>query len=151
MNGICVSGRRKLLALLVMAALTTFGCAGTAPPRASESDLIAAGFKVVTATTAQQQEHLRSLPPGTITAWQRNGVEYYVYPDAGSNRLYIGTPKEYAAYRRLRPGDYATQAQQQASEIASYNKQDATMQKHTDRDLADPYFFWPSFGGLGWQ
>jgi hypothetical protein len=145
--------RRHALATLAALALpwTLFGCAGTAPPSPSESDLVAAGFKVLTAKTAQQQEHLRSLPPGTITAWQRNGVEYYVYPDAGNDRLYVGTPKEYAAYRRLRPGDYPSSGQQQVSDVGSYNKQDAAMQKYTNRDLADPYYFWPTFGDLGWQ
>jgi len=25
------------------------------------------------------------------------------------------------------------------------------MQKNTNRDLSDPYFFWPTFDDLGWQ
>jgi len=33
--------------------------------------------------------------------------------------------------------------------MASYEKQDAAMQNNTQRDLADPYYFWGSFDGLG--
>jgi hypothetical protein len=136
----------------VLAAAAIFqGCASTAPPPPDESQLLAAGFKVVVAKTAQQQEHLQSLPPAKITEWQRNGAHYFVYPDAAKNRLFVGTPKEYVAYRRAQPNGGPTLAQQQAADLASYNKQDAAMQMYTARDLADPYYFWDSFDGLGWQ
>jgi hypothetical protein len=128
------------------------GCAGTPqPPPVDPTQLSAAGFKIVVAKTVAQQEHVKTLPPGTITEWQRTGVQYFVYPDAANNRIYVGTPKEYAAYRRLRPGNYPSPNAQQAADMASYEKQDAAMQNYTQRDLADPYYFWDSFGGLGWQ
>jgi hypothetical protein len=129
------------------------GCASTAPtpPPLDESQLLAAGFKVVVAKTAQQQEHLQSLAPGTITQWQRTGVTFFVYPDAAKNEIFVGTQKEYATYRRLHPNGGPTLAQQQAADLASYNKQDAAMQMYTTRDLADPYYFWDSFDGLGWR
>jgi hypothetical protein len=83
--------------------------------------------------------------------WQRTGVHFYVYPDATKNQIFVGTEKEYAAYRRLYPNGGPTLAQQRATDMASYNKQDAAMQMYTARDLADPYYFWDSFDGLGWR
>ena len=146
-------GRRWVLALVSMFATFAIltGCASPPPPPPDESQLLAAGFKVLVAKNVQQQEHLRTLAPGRITEWQRNGSHFFVYPDVAKNQLYVGTPKEYAAYRRVRPDDGATLSQQQAAEMASYQKQDAAMQMYTNRDLADPYYFWDSFDGLGWR
>lgn len=135
-------------AVLVLAA----GCASTPPPPSvDETQLVAAGFKIVAAKTVQQQEHVKALPSGQITGWQRTGVHYFVYPDAAHDRIYVGTPKEYAAYQRLRPGNYPSLAAKDAADLASYEKQDAAMQNYTQRDLADPYYFWDSFDGLGWR
>ena len=140
---------RELGVILAVAlALLAQGCAtpSASPPRPDESALVAAGFKVMAATTAQQKEHLQRLPADRLTELQRTGAHYFVYADSAKNQLYVGTPKEYAAYQRLRPGEYSTPAE--AADMASCLKQDAAMQKETARDLADPYFFWPSFGLL---
>lgn len=138
------------LGVLAVAAIFQ-GCASTALQPPDESQLLAAGFKVVVAKTARQQEHLQSLPPGTITEWQRNGAHFFVYPEAAKNRIFVGTQKEYMAYRRVQPNGGPTLAQQQSADAASYSKQDAAMQMYTARDLADPYYFWDSFDGLGWR
>ncbi len=145
--------RRRLFVKLGAVAVTAIfsGCASTTPPPPDESQLLAAGFKVVVAKTVQQKEHLQTLPPGQITEWQRTGVHFFVYPDAAKSHILVGTEKEYAAYRRLQPNGGPTLAQQQAADMASYNKQDAAMQMYTARDLADPYYFWDSFDGLGWR
>ena len=136
----------------IAALVLVVGCATTPqPPPVDEAQLTAAGFKIVVAKTTPQQEHLRTLPPGVITQWQRTGMRYFVYPDAAHNRIYVGTPKEYAAYQRLRPGDYPSLAAQESSNMASYEKQDAGMQNLTNRDLNDPYYFWDAFDGLGWR
>lgn len=142
-----------LLAVIGAFAVTAlcFGCAATAPPPPDESQLMAAGFKVVVAKTALQREHLQSLPPGKVTELQRTGTHYFVYPDAARNQIYVGTPKEYQAYLRLRPAGANALATQQPADMASYIRQDDAMQKNTNRDLADPYYFWDSFDGLGWR
>lgn len=139
--------------LLWLVAATTIlnGCASAPPPPPDESQLVAAGFKVIVAKTVEQREHLGTLASGQITEWQRNGAHFFVYPDVAKNQLYVGTQKEYLAYRRVHPDVGPTLNQQQAAEMASYNKQDAAMQMYTTRDLADPYYFWDSFEGLGWQ
>jgi hypothetical protein len=135
---------------LAVAALA-WGCATTSPALPDESQLSAAGFKVVPATTKEQQEHLKALTPGKISELQRTGTHFFVYPDAAKNQIYVGTPKEYAAYQRLRPADNTPAlGAQQSADLASYNKQDAAMQKANNRDLADPYYFWPSWIELGW-
>ena len=148
--------RARVLGLLSALTLTlVLGCASApqSPPPPDEAALTAAGFKVVVAKTPMQQEHLRLLSPGKLTELQRNGTHYFVYPDAAKQQIYVGTPKEYEAYLRLRPGESvsAALAKQQVADLASYNKQDAAMQMYTTRDLADPYYFWDSFDGLGWR
>jgi len=148
----------NLIALWIALTLSALvlGCATTPPPPAppDETVLSAAGFKIVAAKTAQQQAHLRSLTPGQLTAMERNGTPFFVYPDAVKNKLYVGTEKEYQAYRRLQPDGVPTPQDklnaQHAADMASYLKQDAAMQKETARDLADPYYFWPSFFELSW-
>ena len=146
------------LAALMACALAalTFGCATAPPPvpAPDESALAAAGFKVVVAKTSQQQEHLRDMPTGQITAMQRNGAHFFVYPDVAKNQIYVGTQKEYEAYRRLRPDSGPTPQDrlnaQRATDMTSYLKQDTAMQKENARDLADPYYFWPTFFDLNW-
>jgi hypothetical protein len=138
--------------LAASATVLTAGCATTSPPLPDESQLLAAGFKVMVARTPEQQQHLQSLPAGKVTEWQRTGKHFFIYADAAKNRIYVGTPKEYEAYLRLVPGAASPSlAQQQAADIASYNRQDAAMQMYTTRDLADPYYFWDSFDGLGFR
>ena len=152
------SRRAYLLGLssaLAVAAIAA-GCANTppSPSPADENLLSAAGFKVIVATTVQQQEHLQTLSPGKFRAMERNGTPYYVYPDAAKNRIYVGTQKEYQAYLRLHPENNENLQNepkaQQAADRASYAKQDKGMQNATQRDLSDPYFFWPSFAELVW-
>ena len=143
----------SLVALMASMLTLCLSCASTAPLAPNDSQLTAAGFKVVAAKTTQQQEHVQSLAPGTISELQRNGVHFFVYPDAGNNRIYVGTAKEYATYQRLNPSAGSISgslAQQKAADMASYDKQDQTMRANTNRDLSDPYFFWPSFEQLGW-
>src|SRR3954452_23178986 len=76
------------------------GCASGGPPPPDEALLSKAGFKVLAARTTEQQQHLRSLTPGKISAMERNGTPYYVYPDAAKNEIYVGTPREFQAYQR---------------------------------------------------
>src|SRR5262245_40946216 len=122
----------RAFAILLLVA----GCASAPqpPPPVDEAQLTAAGFKVVVAKTPQQLEHVKALPQGQITGWQRTGVHYFIYPDAAHDRIYVGTPKEYAAYQRLRPGNYPSLAAQDAANMASYEKQDKAMQNYTQRD-----------------
>src|SRR5215470_11376611 len=143
--------RGRILGVAIAVTMLAMSRAEAAQPLPDESQLVAAGFKVVAATTKEQQEHLQTLPPGKLTAWQRNGKHFWIYPDVARKQLYVGTQKEYEAYRQLVPGGGPTLSQQQAADLASYNRQDAAMKMYNNRDLADPYYFWDNFDGLGWR
>jgi hypothetical protein len=88
----------RMLSAIALLALTV-GCAST---QSTENMLVAAGFKVITPKTAAQQQRLKALPPDKVTAVQRSGKTYYVFPDAANNQAYVGGPKQYQAYRQLR-------------------------------------------------
>jgi len=136
----------------VLFAAFCFGCASTppAPPPPDKQKLAAAGFKVVDAKTQLQQERIQALPQGRVTWFQVTGQTYYVYPDPAKKQLYIGTQKEYDTYRLLYPNAGADSlAQQNAANMADYNKQDARMRINTNNDLTDPWSLWDHVEGLG--
>jgi hypothetical protein len=88
-------------ALLTIGLLTAvaIGCSTT---KSRENMLSAAGFKAMPADTTERQQHLTSLPADKITTVQRNGSQYYVFPDPKQNVLYVGQEQQYQQYRKLR-------------------------------------------------
>jgi len=95
-NGFNLIGAIALLALAL-------GCANTQQTtQQTENLLSAAGFRTIIATTAKQQQHLKTLPPDKVTVAQRNGKIYYVYADPAHNQIYVGTPFQYQSYQQLR-------------------------------------------------
>ena len=88
----------KLLSALAVLTIVT-SCATT---QQTENLLSAAGFKTVIASTAKQQNHLATLAPGKITAVQKKGTTYFVFPDARHNQMFVGTQAQYTAYQNLR-------------------------------------------------
>jgi hypothetical protein len=143
--------RASLLNALRALAVSVFvaGAAAAATPPVDESQLLALGFKVLVATTTVQQEWVQTLPPGQMRPMQRNGKHFFIYPDAPRNRIYVGGPKEYAAYRELHPESQAGM-QEAADKARAYRlKQDDAMRKATARDLSDP-FLGASWADLGW-
>ena len=75
------------------------GCAHTGQ---TENLLSSAGFTAISATTPQQQQHLKTLPPDRVTKTRRDGKIYYVYADPAHNQIYVGTQFQYYKYRDLR-------------------------------------------------
>ena len=63
--------------------------------------LLAAGFKVIPATTPDQQQQLKTLPAGKVSAVRRKGQNYFVYPVHARNILYVGKNTQYLAYQQL--------------------------------------------------
>src|SRR5438552_15775578 len=106
------------VALLILAA----GCAST-ETQSKENLLIAAGFKVITPSTAAQQQKLQALPPDHVTLVQKDGKTYYVFPDAANNQAYVGGPTQYQAYRQLRLANKLSNENLEAAEM----NQDASM------------------------
>ncbi|MEJ0089349.1 MAG: hypothetical protein WDM80_06335 [Limisphaerales bacterium] len=118
-----------ILGLLILAA----GCTTT---KHTENFLTAAGFKLVAATTPQQEQRLKTLPPGKITTVQRNGKTYYVFPDVAHNRIYLGTPNEYQNYRQIVAD----------SKIAAQDRMSAEMEADGAYDWND----WDSWEVITW-
>ncbi len=146
------SRRANLLGLLWALAMSAFfaGGAVAATPRIDESELSAAGFKVLVATTKVQEEWVRKLPPGKIRAMQRTGKKFFIYPGASRNQVYVGGPKEYEAYVQLHPENRVADAQAAEKAASAYRmKQADAMQKASARDLSDP-FLGVSWADLGW-
>ena len=93
----------------------------------------AAGFKVVPATTAEQQARLKTLPNHKITMVPRDGKEYFVFPDAQNNVLYVGQDAQYQEYQRLREQNKLAQEQMNAEFEANWAAA------------------WGPWGGPGWR
>ncbi len=105
--------------LLLSGAMLLSGCAGGGTTMAetggqtlsqqvtTEYLLTTAGFKklrVNESETPKWQALLNNLPPGKISTYIRNGEVYYVYPDEGSNTLYLGNEAAYQKYASLAQG-----------------------------------------------
>src|SRR5215831_15143764 len=75
------------------------GCSTT---KSKENMLSAAGFKRLPADTPQRQQGLASLAPDKLTPVQRNGKQYYVFPDPKQNALWVGEDAQYQEYQRMR-------------------------------------------------
>ena len=140
-NALLFSGACALLLIV--------GCAGAppAPPPLPANLLAQAGFKNIAATSAEQKAHLQRLPAGQVTVVSQNMKNYFVYPDAADNRLWVGTEKEYQAYQRLRAQNNLPAYNPEAS----YFKQDANINLADKQDASVTWGWWPGFSGLGWQ
>src|SRR4051812_48098331 len=92
--------KMKILnALLTITALLALATGCSTPGK--ENMLSAAGFKMVPADTAQQQQQLNTLPADKISAAQRDGTVYYTFPDPKKKVLYVGGESEYQKYKQL--------------------------------------------------
>jgi len=101
-----------------------FLVAGCATTKHTETFLIAAGFKMVMATTPKQEQRLKALPPGKITPVQRNGKTYYVFPDVAHNQIYLGTPNEYQNYRQILADSKIAEQDRMGAEMLSADGDD---------------------------
>ena len=96
--------------------LVAGGCAST---QQTENQLSAAGFRMVPATTPQQQAHLKTLPPGKITRVLRDGKQLFVYPDVAQQVLFVGQDAQYQEYQRLRQQSQVANEQVEAAQLNS--------------------------------
>ena len=94
--------------------------------------LVASGFKVITPKTAAQQQKLLKLPAGKVTMIQKGGKTYYIFPDPAHNQAYVGGPKQYRHYQRMRADN----------KLASENLESAEMYQ-------DAAMEWSLWGGWG--
>jgi len=108
-----VLGAGALLTLLTACATTG---STTASPQ-KEAILAQAGFKTKTVTTAKQQQQVKALPAGKVSAVTLKGKTYFVYPDTAHNQIYVGNKAQYQSYKKAR------QAQVQQAQMQQANQQ----------------------------
>ena len=87
-------------ALILLAA----GCASSGGGNLldKENVAVAAGFKVITPTKPDQKALLAKLPPDKVTPVNFAGKTYYVLPDLKHHQAYVGGPKQFESYKKLR-------------------------------------------------
>ncbi len=71
---------------------------GNVADTSMEQALLTAHFKVKTATTVEQRNHLRTLPDNRFTTVKQGGETYYLYADKSHGRLYAGDHWAYQAF-----------------------------------------------------
>lgn len=108
----------NLFNLFSLAALLALG-AGCATTHQTEDLLAAAGFKIMPASTLEQQTHLKTIPARKITSVQRDGKTYFVYPDAAHQVIYVGQDAQYQEYQKLRLKHQMAAEQVEAAQINS--------------------------------
>ena len=86
------------VALLLFLPATTKGAENNLGDTEMERVLITSGFKVRTAHTNGQRNHIGRLPGNQFQQVVQNGTTYYLYADKRDNRLYIGDHYAYRAY-----------------------------------------------------
>jgi hypothetical protein len=132
--------------VLVALAMPVFVAAvAAATPAVSESELLGLGFTVLVATTPTQEDWVRRLPQGKVKPVQRNGKKYFIFRDATRTQIYVGGPKEYAAYQELHPESQPGTEEAAKKGSAARAKTDTAMKEATARDLSDPWL------GVGWS
>lgn len=95
-----------LLTFMFVSLALVVGLTGCATSKAKltaqqrEDMLKAAGFKVISTTTPDQQQLLKTLPADRVSAVRRRGDLYFVYPVVASNVLYVGRNPQYLAYQQ---------------------------------------------------
>src|SRR5437773_6188381 len=94
-----ITGAMPILAL-------TAGCqtvsTNQAELAASKKEFLLAqsGFKVITVTTAKQQQAINGLAQYRVSAVKYNGKLYYVFPTATKDKIYVGKQKQFNAYKQ---------------------------------------------------
>jgi hypothetical protein len=90
--------------LIVATVLSLAGCASYAEryAQANEQGLVAAGFDVRLADTAEKLASLQALTQRKILVYKRQDRLYFVWPDARFCKcLYLGNEAQYQEYARL--------------------------------------------------
>ena len=119
----------SFIGIVALMALAT-GCATT---KQTENMLSAAGFKIMPATTPDQQAHLKSLPAHKVTMVQREGKTYFAYPDQKQQVLYVGQQAQYNEYQKLRMQNQLAEEEMKAAEM----------------NAESSWGMWGGWGGMG--
>src|SRR6266496_2334349 len=110
-----ITGAMLILALIAGCQTVSTNQAELAASK-KEFLLAQSGFKVITVTTAKQQQAINGLAQYRVSAVKYNGKLYYVFPTATKDKIYVGKQKQFNAYKQAL-------ATQQASQPASQQAQ----------------------------
>jgi hypothetical protein len=94
----------KRVLLILAASVSLTGCATLQRSWAGNTEqlLAAAGFKMQLADTPEQQQQLAAMPAYRLSNQPKGDSVEYAYADPTTCKcVYVGGPKEYAAYQRL--------------------------------------------------
>ena len=99
-----------MAALTLMAACQTVAT-NDAELVASKKEFLLAqsGFRVITVTTAKQQQAINGLAQYRVSAVKYNGKLYYVFPTAKKDKIYVGKQAQFIAYKQALAAQKATQ------------------------------------------
>lgn len=127
----------------VLALITACETTGTGQSAVAQQEplLAKSGFKTIAITTPKQQQAVSKLPQGTVSAVKYQGKQYYVYPTASNDKIYVGKQKHLNAYNQA-------VAAQQASQQSSMNPPPTmTFQGHGQHGVTVDQF--DGFGPMG--
>jgi len=109
--------------------------------------LAQSGFKVITVTTAKQQQAINGLAQYRVSAVKYNGKLYYVFPTAKKDKIYVGRQRQFDAYKQALAGQ---QAGQPASTAQQGQGQMAGQSLEPTLETAGPnHIEVQQFGGFG--
>jgi hypothetical protein len=133
------------IAIAIVASALMTGCETTGTSQSAvvqqEPLLAKSGFKTITVTTPKQQQAVSKLPKGTVSAVKYQGKQYYVYPTATNDKIYVGKQKHLNTYNQA-------VAAQQASQQSSMNPPPTmTFQGHGPHQVVAEEF--DGFGPMG--
>ncbi len=117
------------------ACTTTANIAGVSGEQ-KEKMLSRAGFIAKSVATPKQQQQVKQLPDGVVSAVKCQGKLRYVYATEGKDRIFFGKQAQYEAYKKM----LAAQAA----------KADAAEQSQTNGETAGPHrIIVQEFDGFG--
>ena len=125
------------------------GCAMLEERWASETEqeLIAAGFITKLASTPEKLEKLEAMKQRTITLYDRNGTNFYIYADDNKKCIYVGDNKAYQKYQSIK---LQKQLADQAAEAAADNRAAASYDRMTAEQNAMDWGMWGPWSPYGW-
>jgi hypothetical protein len=106
-----ITGAMLILALIAGCQTVSTNQAELAASK-KEFLLAQSGFKMITVTTAKQQQAINGLAQYRISAVKYQGKLYYVYPTATRDKIYVGKQKQLNAYNRALAAQQAQASQQ---------------------------------------
>ena len=75
------------------------------------------GFKVITVTTAKQQQAINGLAQYRVSAVKYQGKLYYVFPTAKKDKIYVGRQKQFNVYKKALAAQQGTQPAQPGQQV----------------------------------